>query len=191
MDPTQTSLLLGSLHFAANKHRDQRRKDETASPYINHPIQVAEILTRVGGVSDIATIQAALLHDTVEDTETTPEELEAWFGVEVRGLVEEMTDDKSLEKSERKRRQIEHAPHLTPKARLVKLADKICNVSDVALSPPDGWSLERRREYLAWSERVVNGLRGCSAELERHFDEVLQMARELLGEDVEDSRRGE
>lgn len=102
--------ILAALHFAAEKHRDQRRKGQCASPYINHPIEVAELLVRVGQVGDVALLQAALLHDTVEDTQTTFQELEERFGTGVRTLVEEVTDDKSLPKEERKRRQVERAP---------------------------------------------------------------------------------
>src|SRR4051812_9768931 len=101
--------LLHALHFAADKHRDQRRKDVGASPYINHPIEVAELLARVGDITDRVTLQAAILHDTIEDTNTTPEELDAAFGPDVRRVVEEVTDDKNLKKEERKRLQIEHA----------------------------------------------------------------------------------
>ena len=107
MNPTQ---LLKAIAFAADKHRKQRRKDAEASPYINHPIAVATVLAAEGGVSDEATLMAAALHDTVEDTQTTFAELEEHFGPEVTGLVRELTDDKSLEKAERKRLQIEHAP---------------------------------------------------------------------------------
>src|SRR5688572_17734792 len=117
--------LLKAIHFAADKHRDQRRKDEGASPYINHPIEVAELIARVGGVSDLVTLQAAILHDTIEDTQTTSEELETHFGERVRKVVEEVTDDKALLKVDRKRLQIEHSPHLSREAQMVKLADKI------------------------------------------------------------------
>jgi methylenetetrahydrofolate reductase (NADPH) len=178
--PRSSPELLRALHFAAQKHRDQRRKDVDASPYINHPIEVAETLARVGGVSELAVLQAAILHDTVEDTETTLEELEGAFGRELRELVAELTDDKRLPKGERKRLQVEHAPALSQRAKLVKLADKICNVRDIAHAPPRGWSRERRVEYLAWTERVVTGLRGESAALERRYDEALREARSLL-----------
>jgi guanosine-3',5'-bis(diphosphate) 3'-pyrophosphohydrolase len=171
--------ILRAVAFAAEMHRDQRRKGARASPYINHPIAVAELLALVGGISDLATLQAAVLHDTIEDTQTTAEELENAFGSEVRSLVVEVTDDKRLPKDERKRRQIEHAPELSERAKAIKIADKICNVRDVTDSPPD-WPLERRREYLAWAERVVAGCRGTNAALERCFDEVLARGRALL-----------
>src|SRR4051794_29805879 len=117
--------LLKALKFAAQKHRNQRRKDSDASPYINHLIEVAEALASVGGITDLTTLQAAVLHDTIEDTQTSPEELEALFGSEVRGLVEEMTDDKRLPKAERKRLQTERAPRLSNRAKQIKIADKI------------------------------------------------------------------
>lgn len=172
--------ILKALHFAATKHRDQRRKDVEASPYINHPIEVAELLARIGGVSDPVTLQAAVLHDTIEDTKTTPEELGEAFGPEVRRVVEEVTDDKRLPKAERKRLQIEHARHLSERAKQVKLADKISNVRAVTQTPPADWPLARRREYLDWTERVVVGLRGCSPSLEILYCELLEEGRRAL-----------
>jgi len=162
--------VLKALAFAAHKHRDQRRKDPQASPYINHPIALANVLRNEGGVADAAVLCAALLHDTIEDTETTPEELEREFGKRIRDIVLEVTDDKRLPKKERKRLQIEHAPHLSRAAKLVKLADKICNLRDVADSPPSGWDLARRQEYFDWAREVVGGLRGVHAALEKAFD---------------------
>jgi (p)ppGpp synthase/HD superfamily hydrolase len=176
----QTAAILAALHFAAEKHRDQRRKGQCASPYINHPIEVAELLVRVGRVDDVGLLQAALLHDTVEDTQTSFEELEHRFGAEVRALVEEVTDDKTLPKEERKRRQIEHAPLLSTGARQIKLADKTCNVRDLVTKPPLDWPVERRLAYLDWSERVVAGCRGANANLEREFQETLADARALI-----------
>ena len=178
-DANLTSLL-SSLHFAADKHRDQRRKSREACPYINHPIEVAEILSRVGGVTDLATLQAAILHDTIEDTQTTAEELEARFGAEVRHLVEEVSDDQRLPKAERKRLQIEHAPHLSAKARLIKIADKISNVRDVTHSPPTHWPHQRRRDYLEWAQNVVDALRGLNPAVDELFDQTLQEGRRIL-----------
>jgi guanosine-3',5'-bis(diphosphate) 3'-pyrophosphohydrolase len=174
--------LLGALDFAAGKHRDQRRKDSEASPYINHPIQVAELIARVGEVSDLATLQAALLHDTVEDTETTFEEIEHCFGKEVAGLVKEVTDDKDLRNGTRKQLQVEHAPNLSSKAKHIKMADKISNIVSVTCSPPEGWSFERRVEYLDWSEQVVEGCRGANEGLEAYYDETLRECRQVLGD---------
>jgi guanosine-3',5'-bis(diphosphate) 3'-pyrophosphohydrolase len=175
------ALLLTAVRFAAHKHRYQRRKDEDASPYINHPIEVAEIMARVGDVSDLPALLAAVLHDTVEDTGTTFSELEQVFGRDVRILVEEVTDDKSLPKEERKRLQIEHAPNLSLRAKQIKIADKVCNVHDVTHTPPPKWSLERRQEYLQWAAKVVEGCRGSNANLEHLFDEKLQEAWSKLG----------
>ena len=170
--------LLQALKFAAEKHRDQRRKGAHQPPYINHPIEVCEQLVRVGKVTDLNILLAAVLHDTVEDTETKPEEIEALFGKRVREIVAEVTDDKSLPKAERKQKQVEHAPHLSTEAKQVKLSDKISNIREIAADPPDGWSRERKLEYLAWGERVVNaGLRGVNADLEKLFDETVRTAR--------------
>ena len=164
------SMILTAAEFAAHKHRDQRRKDAAASPYINHPLALASILGSEGEVTDPVTIAAALLHDTVEDTETTPAELESVFGREVAQVVAEVTDDKSLPRTDRKRLQIEHAGHLSERAKLVKLADKIANIRDVAASPPSDWSLERRREYFDWAKRVVDELGQVSPILRTAFD---------------------
>src|SRR5215831_431796 len=174
MEETNTiTTILKALRFASIKHRAQRRKDAEVSPYINHPIEVAELLARVGGATELIILQGAILHDTIEDTQTTPEELEAEFGPEVRRVVEEVTDDKRLPKSERKRLQIEHAPHLSERAKQIKIADKISNVQAVTGTPPADWPLERRREYLDWTEQVVAGLRGCNQSLEYFYDQVL------------------
>lgn len=163
-------IILKALAFAAHKHRDQRRKDPRASPYINHPIALADLLRNEGGVEDPTVICAALLHDTLEDTETTPAELEREFGKRIRDIVAEVTDDKLLPKAERKRLQIERAHRLSKAAKLVKLADKICNVRDVADNPPAEWDLARRQQYFDWAQAVVRGLRGVHPRLERLFD---------------------
>ena len=178
--PSDLALLLHSLSFAAYKHRDQRRSNFESSPYINHPIDVASIIANVGGVNDLVTLVGAILHDTIEDTETTGAELEHEFGFAVRQLVEEVTDDKALPKSERKRLQIEHAPHISSRAKLIKLGDKICNIRDISQAPPADWSIERRQEYLDWTEQVVAGCRGTNAQLEQFYDEYLWTVREQL-----------
>ena len=176
----EMSSILAAVHLSADKHRSQRRKDAQATPYINHPIEVADLLWRIGNVRDIAVIVAALLHDIIEDTKTTPDEIESRLGKRVSSLVLEVTDDKRLPKSDRKRLQIEHAPHLTDGAKQIKLADKICNVRDVADSPPKDWDVQRRRDYLNWAEKVVEGLRGSNPPLEAFYDEVLRSGRKKL-----------
>ena len=176
-----TGLLLKALRYASQKHSDQRRKNAKASPYINHPIQVAQILWDVAGVRDDALLVAAILHDTIEDTDATPEEVRAQFGEEVLALVLEVTDDKSLPKPTRKQLQVEHAPHKSDKAKLLKIADKISNVGDIINWPPRDWSLERRQEYLLWTEKVVAGLRGVNEELEIQYDNLLAQGKKSLG----------
>ncbi len=162
--------ILAAIAFAANKHRNQRRKDAAASPYINHPISLANVLANEAGIDDERVLIAAILHDTVEDTETTAQELVRFFGQEIADIVLEVTDDKSLLKAERKQQQIDHAPTISRRAKLVKLADKICNLRDIANSPPAGWSLRRKQEYFDWAKAVIDGLRGVHPSLEFLFD---------------------
>ena len=166
------AVILKAMWFAAEKHRHQRRKDARASPYINHPIAVATLLADEGGVDDPVVLCAALLHDTLEDTETTSAELLEAFGAEVAAVVGEVSDDKSRTRAERKRLQVEHAATASHRARLVKLADKISNLRDIVAHPPADWSDERKREYFAWAREVVDRLRGTSARLESIFDRL-------------------
>lgn len=179
-----TEHLLGefvkALAFAAEKHRNQRRKDAEASPYINHPIALADILVNKGGVTDGVVLCAAVLHDTIEDTNTTVEELRELFGTRVTAIVLEVTDDKSLDKDVRKQKQIEHAPHISREAKLVKLADKISNLRDILASPPAGWPPERKQKYFEWAASVVAGLRGVHPGLEAVFDGLLARRSELV-----------
>ena len=177
---TETAQVLKAAHFAARKQCDQRRKGVDASPYLNHPIAVAELLADVGGVTDTVVLMGALLHDTIEDTETRPEELEEHFGAAVRALVEELSDDKSLPKAERKLKQIEHTLHLSHNAKLIKLGDKISNVLDVTHNPGTDWSVDRRLAYLDWAEQVIAGCRGTNAALETYFDDVMKRGRAAI-----------
>lgn len=170
--------LLQALKFAAEKHRDQHRKGAHKPPYINHPIEVCEQLARIGKINDLNILLAAILHDTVEDTETTPENIAAMFGKKVSEIVAEVTDEKNLPKDVRKQKQVEHAPHLSREAKQVKLSDKISNIREIGNDPPLDWSKEQKLEYLAWGERVVNaGLRGVNQNLETLFDETVGVAR--------------
>lgn len=164
-------VLIQAVAFAADKHRDQRRKDKDASPYINHPIALANVLANEAGRTEVEVLCAAILHDTIEDTKTTAAELATHFGPRVRDMVLEVTDKKVLTKVERKQLQIDHSPHLSDGAKLIKLADKICNLRDVSDSPPASWSLERRQEYFEWAKKVIDGLRGIDAGLEGIFDD--------------------
>ena len=183
LDDDDFGKILKALQFAARKHRDQRRKGAQHAPYINHPIDVTEILWRVGKVRDVVTLLGALLHDTIEDTATSPEEIRVLFGEEVLSVVMEVTDDKSLPKAERKRLQVVNAPHKSTHARQIKLADKISNVTEITNDPPADWSLERRTEYLDWTERVIDGLRGQNPALEALYDQVLAEGRKRLAQE--------
>ena len=173
-------LILKAAHFAAQKHRDQRRKDKEVSPYINHPISVAKIISEIGNIEDPEVLAAALLHDTIEDTETTVDELIDNFGERVCSLVQEVTDDKSLPKMERKQRQIEHAKEISEGAALIKLGDKISNVTDITNTPPTDWANERRLEYFEWAEEVINNCPKVNTSLEKYFKDSIQKGREKL-----------
>ena len=170
--PRDLAQVLHATEFAARKHRNQRRKDKEASPYINHPITLASILLDEGGVDDPKVLAAALLHDTIEDTETSYDELKGQFGVLIADIVMEVTDVKWLHTQARKRLQVSRAGRSTRGAKLVKLADKIANLRDMIAHPPDGWSLERKREYFDWAKSVVDQIRNTNPRLERRFDRI-------------------
>jgi guanosine-3',5'-bis(diphosphate) 3'-pyrophosphohydrolase len=172
MDHKSFTLVVEAIAFAAERHRDQRRKDPARTPYINHPVALLRLLSLEARIHDPVVLCAALLHDTVEDTGTTPEEIEARFGGEICAVVMEVTDDKGLPKIERKRLQVAHAAGASEAARLVKLADKICNLRDVANSPPVGWELERQQAYFDWAAEVVSRIRGTHSGLEALFDQA-------------------
>ena len=175
------AIIIKAAHFAADKHRDQRRKGVRNTPYINHPLEVAERLTTVAGISDPVVLAAAILHDTIEDTETTRAELAALFGNEIAALVAELTDEAGLTWQERKRLEIEHSAHLSPRAKLIKLADKTCNVADTVANPPGDWTLSRRRDYLEFARLVAQGCHGANADLDAEFERVLAAAKAKLG----------
>lgn len=179
MNPGTINLLISAVAFAAHKHRDQRRKDAEASPYINHPIGLIDVLANEAGITDINVLCAAVLHDTIEDTQTSAEELEHHFGSKIASIVSEVTDNKAQPKADRKRLQIEHASHTSYEARMVKLADKVCNLRDILASPPADWPVQRKLEYFDWAAQVVDQLRGTHAPLEAVFDNVHARAIEM------------
>lgn len=172
-------VLIKAVAFAAERHRLGKRKDADASPYINHPIALADVLANEGGVKEVTVLAAAILHDTIEDTDTTSDELAAIFGERIAAVVLEVTDDKSLDKQLQKERQIERAPHLSGEAKLVKLADKICNLRDILTTPPKDWAPEKKQGYFDQAGKVVAGLRGVHPGLEAVFDGVLARQSEL------------
>ncbi|XP_067829377.1 guanosine-3',5'-bis(diphosphate) 3'-pyrophosphohydrolase MESH1 isoform X2 [Heptranchias perlo] len=173
--------ILEAADFAAKKHKNQRRNDPEGTPYINHPLGVSRILSHEAAITDVVVLQAALLHDTVEDTDTTFAEIEEKFGEKVRSIVAEVTDDKSLLKEERKQRQIEHAPHCSREAKLVKLADKLYNLRDLKRCTPVGWTERRVEEYFIWASQVVGGLRGTNQVLEKSLDALFKERNILTG----------
>ena len=164
---TDLGRLLEAASFAADRHRHQRRKDVDATPYINHPLEVAQILSD-GGVDDVEVLMAAVLHDTIEDTCTTYEDVLSTFKERVASLVMEVTDDKSLPKAERKRLQVQNAPLKSDDAKMIKIADKIANIRDLKHSPPD-WDDKRLAAYVRFAEDVVAGCRGINPRLDALF----------------------
>lgn len=173
-----TTTLLRALSFAAARHSRQTRKGADPEPYVNHLITTARLIAEQAGITDPEILAAAVLHDVVEDTPTTLDEVRARFGEGVAGYVAEVSDDKSLPKARRKELQVEHAPHISLGAKLIKLADKLTNVEDLVRTPPAGWSLARKLEYVDWAVAVVNGLRPVDGKLEAAFD---AMAAEVRG----------
>ncbi|MEA3327944.1 MAG: HD domain-containing protein [Chloroflexota bacterium] len=166
--------------FAANKHQGHIRKDQKGSPYITHPLLVAQAIWKIGGVTDTNILVAAILHDTIEDTKTTLMEIQDTFGKSILDIVLEVTDDKSLPRQERKWLQVVHAPGLSHPARIIKLGDKLVNCRDILNSPPKEWTLERRQQYIQWAVDVLYRIRGTNIALEAAFDDTLTRAETQL-----------
>jgi (p)ppGpp synthase/HD superfamily hydrolase len=164
--------LLRAACFAAEKHAAQRRKGGAAEPYVNHVLEVARLVADALDEPDEPLVMAALLHDTLEDTETTSAELTSRFGEDIASLVAEVTDDRNLSKAERKRLQIEHAHTRSRRAQAIKLADKISNLRSLSVSPPAGWDEARKREYVDWARQVVAGLPEPNPKLLAEFEQM-------------------
>jgi guanosine-3',5'-bis(diphosphate) 3'-pyrophosphohydrolase len=173
--------ILAAAQFAAAKHAQQKRKGAGGEPYINHLIEVAELIASSSEALDTELVMAAFLHDTVEDTGVTLTEIEDRFGHDVAGLVAEVTDDKSLPKEARKVLQVQDAPQKSERAQTLKLADKISNLRSILLSPPVGWSLERKRQYFDWARDVVAGFTAPNPILKSEFDKTYNMISQLKG----------
>jgi len=181
MSATDLIKITRAADYAARQHIAQKRKGDRAEPYINHLTEVAVLLAEATGGKDPELIMGGLLHDTLEDTESTYEDLAQRFGPDVAALVAEVTDDKSLSQRERKRVQIEHAPGLSRRAKLLKIADKTSNLRGLVSSPPSGWSQERLRDYVDWAEQVVRSCRGLNGPLEAEYDKAYQAAKRHFG----------
>ena len=172
--------ILKAAEAAARWHAGQRRKGAAGEPYINHPLEVARLVAEAVDGNDASLIAAAFLHDAVEDQNIPLGLIAAMFGDDTAALVAEVTDDKSLPKAERKRLQVEKAPHQSPRAKILKLADKTSNLRAMAESPPVDWPLERRREYVGWARSVVAGLGDVCPSLQAQFEEAAKKAEEAL-----------
>ena len=182
-------LLAQAWNFSAQRHANQKRKGEAQEPYVNHLAEVAELVAMATKGQDANLVAAAVLHDTVEDTSTLPVELVSVFNVDIADLVGEVTDDKKLEKAERKKLQVEHAASKSDRAKILKLADKTSNLRSLVKSPPIDWNLQRRQKYLDWALEVAKGLRGVNTWLEAQFDEAAQqLAVSCRGEPSTDRR---
>jgi guanosine-3',5'-bis(diphosphate) 3'-pyrophosphohydrolase len=172
--------ILESAIFATCKHQGHIRKDALASPYITHPLTVAREIYAIGNVHDQQILVAAILHDTLEDTNTTKDELRNLFGEDVLSIVLEVTDDKTLSKARRKQLQVIHAPQLSHAARIIKIADKLVNCRDILRMPPKDWTLVRRQEYIQWAADVLAQIRGTNPPLEEAFDKIAAQAETEL-----------
>jgi guanosine-3',5'-bis(diphosphate) 3'-pyrophosphohydrolase len=164
--------IFAAARFAAEKHASQRRKGAAEEPYVNHLIEVAQLIASSSELLDVNLVMAGLLHDTIEDTDTKPEELERLFDSDVASLVNEVTDDKGLPKETRKELQVKNASHKTERAQVIKLADKISNLRSILSSPPATWSIERKREYFEWAKQVVDGFSAPNPILMAEFNRL-------------------
>lgn len=174
--------MIKAIVYAAEKHKYQRRKGFNQVPYINHPLKVAALLSDCGE-EDSELLVAAVLHDVIEDTDASVEEITEQFGQNICELVLEVSDDKELPYAIRKELQISNAPYLSEKAKKIKIADKICNIKDIVSYPLD-WSTERKLSYLEWAEQVVSGCRDVNPALEDTFDQTLKTGLSRLSEEV-------
>ena len=177
---TGIRLVSEAAELAARRHNGQTRKGRGEEPYINHLAEVANMLSAVTNGEDAELVAAGWLHDTIEDSETTHDELAQRFGLRVAGLVQECTDDMSLPKHERRRRQVADAPKKSDSAKLIKIADKISNIRARIFADPSAAQRAELADYLAWAEQVVANLRGGNARLDALFDEVVANARSTL-----------
>jgi (p)ppGpp synthase/HD superfamily hydrolase len=173
-------LISEAADLAARGHTGMQRKGRGSEPYINHLAEVANLLASATDGADAELVAAGWLHDTIEDTGTTRQELAERFGERVAALVAEVTDDMTLPKDQRRRKQIEDAPHKSPGAKLIKIADKISNIRARIGAAPTEAEREELADYVAWAEKVVAGCRGTNAVLDRTFDETAKLARSSL-----------
>jgi GTP diphosphokinase / guanosine-3',5'-bis(diphosphate) 3'-diphosphatase len=171
--------ILAAANFAAKAHAGQKRKGAAGEPYINHLLEVAELVARSGSESDVDLIMACFLHDVVEDTPITQQDLAQIFNDDVASLVMEATDDKTLSKDERKARQVHTAPYKSVRAQALKLADKISNLRALLTSPPLHWTPERKRQYFEWAKAVVSGFTSPNQYLLDEFNKTYQRISEI------------
>jgi guanosine-3',5'-bis(diphosphate) 3'-pyrophosphohydrolase len=173
-------LVSEAAELAARRHNGMARKGRGNEPYINHLAEVANLLSAATDGADAELVAAGWLHDSIEDTETTREELAQKFSERVASLVVECTDDMNLPKAERRRLQVVHAPHKSPSAKLIKIADKISNIGARIHPDPSAEERDDLVDYTNWAEQVVAGCRGGNAWLDAKFDDTVQLVRSAL-----------
>jgi (p)ppGpp synthase/HD superfamily hydrolase len=173
-------LVSRAAEFAARAHVDQHRKGIAQEPYVNHLAEVADLLARATDGADAALVAAGWLHDTLEDTPLTVEDLTERFGADVTGLVREVTDDKSLPKATRKQLQIDKMASTSPRAQLLKFADKTSNIRALINSPPAGWGFDRLLDYVDWGVAVIGRATVSNAFLEEQFHAAVADARATI-----------
>lgn len=182
---TLEEYLLLAVNYAAEKHQNQRRKNSEKTPYINHPLRVAQYIAE-GGENEIEIWIAAILHDTVEDTDATLEEIEKLFSSRISKLVAEVTDNKSLPKVEREKLQVSHAAEISKEAKLIKMADKLHNLTSFLYVPPAGWSAKEIQGYFVWSKAVMDNCKNVNEYLENKLNYLFNEGKFSLNGDEYD-----
>ncbi|MGL6228606.1 MAG: HD domain-containing protein [Culicoidibacterales bacterium] len=176
-------MLRTAIEFARLKHLNQYRKSSGRPNYISHLFNVLERLQKISDNQNLHC--AGMLHDTIEDTDTTDAELRSLFGDEIADLVLELTDDKSLEKHVRKQIQIDSASAKSELACYICIADKLDNCTSVVFDPPHDWDIERRKQYMDWAGKCIYQYRFNKQEmldefemLDLEFDKLYRLAHD-------------
>lgn len=178
MNDSKIKFIIKAINYAADKHRQQLRKGIHATPYINHPIKVMHELT-VHNIENTQVLIAAVLHDILEDTSTTPDELKGIFGVDITNIVVELSDNKLLNAKKRKELQVQNASNLSDEAKVIRIADKICNLTDIVYFPPE-WKIDRKIKYYHWAKSVVDQCANVHNELYETFYRVYKQGIDTL-----------
>ncbi|HEC60508.1 hypothetical protein LCGC14_0950780 [marine sediment metagenome] len=147
----ETSQLIEAFLFAAQAHKEQRRKGNGGAPYINHLIEVVSLLSSTAKVDDTDILIAAALHDILEDTPITVTEITKRYGSNVLSYVQAVSDDKALTLIERRAKQLKSMNESSDPIKYIKLADHCSNIASL----PPTWDKQRLKEYIGWSQSVA------------------------------------